>query len=333
MKRKGFTLIELLVVIAIIAMLMAILMPALGRVRRMAQQLVCGTNLSGLGKACVLYANDNDEDYPIAGGKGDNSWTSQGYMNDWNQVDKNWTDDDEVTVSASLYLLIREADVSPKQFVCPSSNQFEFTGEKMDEGAGSNIVELTDIWDFGDGDGNLSSNSTESPRNCCSYAYHYPYQDAANYSFPLTASSKSGKAVLADRSPWYDNNLEEGSSPDNDNYITMIDELNLGQNPQDDDWSSITKWKREINNSNAHQREGQNVLYADGHTAFEKRPDVGIQNDNIYCAFDGGSPDEWDAVGRRIGADWSGKRLSPGENNIRVKSEEDNVLVNDIKEL
>ena len=45
MRKKGFTLIELLVVIAIIAMLLAILMPALNRVKKIAQRVVCGTNL------------------------------------------------------------------------------------------------------------------------------------------------------------------------------------------------------------------------------------------------------------------------------------------------
>jgi len=57
MERKGFTLVELLVVIAIIALLMGILMPALARVRQVAFRMVCGTNLSGIGKAMLIYAN------------------------------------------------------------------------------------------------------------------------------------------------------------------------------------------------------------------------------------------------------------------------------------
>ena len=60
MKRKGFTLIELLVVIAIIALLLAILMPALGKAKEVARYVVCKTNMKQIGLATLLWSEDND---------------------------------------------------------------------------------------------------------------------------------------------------------------------------------------------------------------------------------------------------------------------------------
>ena len=48
----------------IIALLMGILMPALARTRQLAFRMVCGTNMSGLSKAMLIYANDYDDKYP-----------------------------------------------------------------------------------------------------------------------------------------------------------------------------------------------------------------------------------------------------------------------------
>jgi prepilin-type N-terminal cleavage/methylation domain-containing protein len=55
MKRRAFTLIELLVVISIIAMLMAIMMPALGKARAQARKSICKTNMHQIGIAIGMY--------------------------------------------------------------------------------------------------------------------------------------------------------------------------------------------------------------------------------------------------------------------------------------
>ena len=59
-KKRGFTLIELLVVIAIIALLLALLMPALDRARELARRSVCFASLKDLSLAWIMYADDNE---------------------------------------------------------------------------------------------------------------------------------------------------------------------------------------------------------------------------------------------------------------------------------
>lgn len=79
-KRKGFTLIELLVVIAIIAILAAMILPALSRARENARRSICMSNLKQIGVALEMYADDNGEFYPFCRGTIDWGERPPGWM-------------------------------------------------------------------------------------------------------------------------------------------------------------------------------------------------------------------------------------------------------------
>ena len=267
MRRKGFTLVELLVVIAIIALLMGILMPALARVRQLAFRMTCGTNLSGIGKAMLIYSNDYDDELPKAGGRR-NTWSNA--IPAWDGLTRRQAfgtgtstsnQPGTATVTSNFYLLVKYAEVTPKQFVCKGETDTrEFKLSQVGTKANRPDFELIDAWDFG------PWNSQEKPSEYCSYSYHHPFNQYA-----LTVSSSPTMAIAADRNPW----IPTPESPESfADFLPDEDEIPAYRNGTSD--------TARIGNSKAHQGDGQNILFLDSHVSFEKRSYAGTENDNIY---------------------------------------------------
>jgi len=256
MKKKGFTLVELLVVIAIIALLMGILMPALARVRQIAYRLYCGTNLSGIGKAMLIYCNDYDDEMPKAGGR---TGTYVASIANWQGATRDlaFGPAGNANITSCFYLLIKYSEVTPKSFLCKGdSGVTEF--KASDHGAPG--AELIDLWDFG----------PFPTQGHCSYAYHFPYGV-----FALTSSSEPGMAVAADPNPWQAT-AGTAARPTTD-WSGPLPCFSTGT-----DRESIKK-----GNSQTHQEDGQNVLFMDGHSVFEKSSRCGVDDDNIFTRWVG----------------------------------------------
>jgi prepilin-type N-terminal cleavage/methylation domain-containing protein len=260
MKKKGFTLVELLVVIAIIALLMGILMPALARVRQLAFRMTCGTNLSGIGKAMLIYANDYEDELPRAGGRNSTWGALQNFAGTTRQqaygVDAAGSGG-KATITSCFYLLVKYAEVTPKSFICKGdSGTTEF---KLADIAGTGGVttgtELIELWDFG---------PIATAYKSCSYSYHVPFG-----SYALTVSSEPGFAVAADRNPWL-------KSPAGDPPA-----FNLFK-PDLTGYTGGTTETAKAGNAVSHQSEGQNVMFLDTHVDFEKRAYCSLEDDNIY---------------------------------------------------
>jgi prepilin-type N-terminal cleavage/methylation domain-containing protein len=137
--KSSFTLIELLVVIAIIAILAALLLPALTRAKQKGQQAVCLSNLKQIGLAFEMYLNDQDNHFPD---RRDLKSSLPGGYRPWTT----WPPSDPRAGWAPMVL--KEEGLSDALWSCPASVT-ALTGnivQSLQIGSTNNIIPIVRYW-------------------------------------------------------------------------------------------------------------------------------------------------------------------------------------------
>ena len=251
----------------VVQYLLFLLLIALARPRSVAFRMTCGTNLSGIGKAMLIYGNDYEDEFPRAGGPG-SRWT--GRIPDWQAADRYGAygldprdrgSGGQVSMTASLYLLVKYAEVTPRSFVCGGTRKTREEGVTEFRPRTYRVrrkgMELVDFWDFG-----------PNPTRHVSYTYHMVYG-----SHKLSTLCEPGMVVAADRNPW----MNSPSAKAKDFSLFSPDIAPFG--------GSVEQGR--YGNTFRHHQDGQNVLFLDSHVEFAKRPYCALDNDNIYTSWDG----------------------------------------------
>ncbi len=251
---RGFAIIG--IIIPAVPYLLIFLSALLFRPRSRAFRMTCGTNLAGMGKAMLIYANDHNGKLPRAGDPG-TRWT--GLTDHRDGPDRHTAfglaedgTGGTASIYSSLYMFVKYTEVTLKAFICTDDKGVSEFKLADYPGRNPNCGETIDAWDFG-----------PDPARHCSYSYHYPYGEHA-----LTTNSRNDLAVAADRNPWIDSPAGRAR----DFRVFDPDGDRVAQN---------------AGNAIAHESFGQNVLFVDAHVNFELRSYCGANDDNIYTYQDG----------------------------------------------
>jgi len=245
---RAFTYIDVLVLICCLGLGILVACFSRGRSIDVSNRVKCASNLRQIGQAMLLYANDNGGKYPrVIFATGPDPKPTWGTGAAGSNP---FVDVQPNDVTATMFLLLRTQDITSEVFVCPNSN-----AEKDRFGGDTNYPINR-------------ANFTDIKKNL-SYSMHNPYV-------------KDGIVPADDKVYWTTN-----MSPE----FALAADVNPGMTGEGDsvlrpNVSSSAKDMR-AGNTNSHDKDGQNVLYGDGHVSWEPNPFVGVNRENIYTTGDG----------------------------------------------
>lgn len=268
-KNRGFTLIELLVVIAIIALLVGILLPALGQARKSAKKAKDAANTRSIHQAMVIWAGSNKEQFPLPSKLDRANFTVQGPTPGPAVQEYQW---DVKNNTGNIWsLLIFNGNITPETTVSPA----EAAGnvKVCDKYSNSNPVQVAAatranaLWDPGysgtantpDGNGANGGGRYDASTSNNSYAHTFIAGARSNRWRDTLVSTE---AIVGSRGPLYEGqNATTQAVPYPANGWKLLANSTQGSD-------SVTLSILGTKNS-----WGGNITYNDNHVNFESRPD------------------------------------------------------------